>query len=138
MNDHEFIAEAVRYGLTEIELGRLGAALASDERVRELARSLVREHEKASRELVRLAKQKRLEIPTEVDPERRSVIDDLKGMGDDEFQRAYMKAVVKDHQRSISVFLQESQTGRDEEVKEFAGKLLPVLTDHLKMARSIT
>lgn len=137
MNDHEFIAEAVRDGLTEVELGRLGAVQAFDERIRKLARSLMEEHEKANRELVRIAKQKRLAIPTEMDPERRSVIDDLKGLSDEEFQQAYVKALVKDHQRSISIFQQESQTGRDEEVRDFAGRLLPVLTGHFRIAKSI-
>jgi putative membrane protein len=138
VNDHEFIAEAVRDGLTEFELGRLGAAQAFDERVKRLAWSLMEEHEKANRELVRLAKRKRLEIPTEMDPERRSLIDDLKGLGENEFEQAYMRAVVKDHQRSISIFLKESQTGRDEEVRNFAGRLLSVLDGHLRTAKSIT
>jgi len=137
MKDHEFIAEAVRDGLTEIELGRLGVTEASDTRVRELARSLLEEHEKANRELVRLAKQKRLEVPTEIDRERRCLIDDLKGTAAGEFQQAYMKALVKDHQRSISIFLQESRAGEDDDVKDFAGRLLSVLTDHFRLAKSI-
>jgi hypothetical protein len=61
---------------------------------------------------VRLANQKRLEIPTEIDRERRCL-------------------------RRISIFLQESQAGQDDEVKDLAGRLLSVLTNRFKLAKSI-
>ncbi len=138
MRDCEFVMEARKGGLTEVELGKLGIAHAEDERVRDLAKHLMHEHHRANRQLVALAKNKNLEIPTEIDAERQALIDRLGDLGRDDFEREYMKAVLKDHLRSISIFQQESQTGEDRELRDFAAFQLPILQAHFRMAKSIT
>ncbi|OPY65555.1 MAG: hypothetical protein A4E57_03146 [Syntrophorhabdaceae bacterium PtaU1.Bin034] len=138
MEDREFVFEAARDGLAEVELGKLGQKNASNERLKEFAKRLAEEHQKANKELIQLAKKKKLSIPTEIDPERQDMLDRLRGLSSEDFQREYMKAVMKDHQRSISIFRQEAKEGGDEDFRGFAEKTLPMLQEHFKMAKSIT
>jgi putative membrane protein len=50
------------------------------------------------------------------------------------FDRAYMDQMVVDHKKTIARFEGEAKSGKDPELKAFAAKTLPTLTDHLKMA----
>jgi putative membrane protein len=138
MEDREFVFEAAKDGLTGVELGELGMENAQNEDLKEFARRLAEEHRKANKELIQLAKKKKLRIPTEIDPERLGMFDRLRGLSGEDFRREYMKAVMKDHQRSISIFRQEAKEGGDEDFRGFAEKTLPMLQEHLKTAKSIT
>jgi putative membrane protein len=137
MKDREFVIEAAQNDFTEVELGRLGS-IAEDERVRDLAKHLVEEHERANRQLLGLAKTKSLKIPTEIDTDRRALIDRLANLSGADFRREYIKAVLQNHQRSISIFQQESQTGEDKDFRDFAARQLPTLQAHFRMAKAIS
>jgi putative membrane protein len=54
-----------------------------------------------------------------------------------EFDRKYMDQMVKDHEKTVSLFERESTKGSDAEVKAWAAKTLPALREHLRMARDI-
>lgn len=138
MEDREFIMEAAKDGLSELELGKLGVDHAPNREVRQFAERLIEEHEKANRELFDLAKRKNLQVPTSIDQDRQSMLDALRGLSPEDFEREYMKAVMKGHQKSIAVFQQEATTGEDPEVRNFAGKLLPRLQAHFRKAKSLT
>jgi putative membrane protein len=56
-------------------------------------------------------------------------------MSGDSFDKAYMNAMVSDHQEDISEFQKEADRGRDPDFKSFAGKTLPTLQEHLRMAK---
>ena len=54
-----------------------------------------------------------------------------------DFDRQFMRQMVKDHKEAVSLFESQSKNGRDEDLKALAGKMLPTLRDHLKMAQEM-
>jgi putative membrane protein len=46
--------------------------------------------------------------------------------------------MVKDHEKAVALFEKQAKRGDAEELKQFASQTLPVLQEHLKMARSLT
>jgi putative membrane protein len=59
----------------------------------------------------------------------------LQGMSGSDFDKAYMEAMVKDHQKDIDEFQREADSGKDADVKSFASETLPTLREHLQMAK---
>jgi len=53
------------------------------------------------------------------------------------FDKDYVNAMVKDHEKAVKLFERTSKKGDSEEIRQFAGKQLPVLQEHLKMARDL-
>jgi putative membrane protein len=51
------------------------------------------------------------------------------------FDRAYINAMLKDHQEDVAEFRKESRTGKDSDIKGFASSTLPTLEHHLAMAQ---
>ena len=54
-----------------------------------------------------------------------------------EFDRAYAKAMLKDHKKDVKEFKEAAKDLKDPDLKAFAEKTLPVLEDHLRMAEQL-
>jgi putative membrane protein len=52
-----------------------------------------------------------------------------------EFDRKYMDAMVKDHEKDVAAFERVSTMGSDADLKAWAAKTLPTLREHLQLAR---
>jgi putative membrane protein len=58
----------------------------------------------------------------------------LSKLSGDAFDKAYMRAMIEDHQEDVLEFRQESQSAKDPDVRQFAAKTLPTLEEHLRIA----
>jgi putative membrane protein len=52
-----------------------------------------------------------------------------------EFDRAYMKHMLDDHQKDVSDFEKAAKSAKDADVKTFAARTLPTLQAHLQLAQ---
>jgi putative membrane protein len=97
---------------------------------------MVDDHGKANDELKKLASQKGITLPTDLDAKHQATYDRLSKLSGADFDRAYMADMVKDHHEDVNEFRKESQSGSDPDVKAWAAKTLPTLEHHLQMAES--
>jgi putative membrane protein len=72
-----------------------------------------------------------------MDAKHQKVMDRLSGLSGAEFDREYMKHMVKDHEDAVSDFQKQSTRAKDPDIKAFAARTLPALQEHLRMAREI-
>jgi putative membrane protein len=133
--DNAFVREAAAGGMAEVELGRLASEKASSPDVKQFGDRMVTDHGKANDELKQLAQQKNITLPTELDAKHKATRDRLAKLSGAAFDKAYMTDMVADHQKDVAAFKHESTAGKDGDVKSWAGKTLPTLEDHLKMAQ---
>jgi putative membrane protein len=54
------------------------------------------------------------------------------------FDREYMSAMVKDHDKDVALFEKQAKNGRDAALRAFAEKTLPTLREHQKMAKQLS
>jgi putative membrane protein len=57
-------------------------------------------------------------------------------IGDANFDKDYLDAMVKDHEKDLAEFQGEAKNGTDTDVKTFAGKTSQVIKMHLAMVKS--
>jgi putative membrane protein len=131
----EFVAHAARDGIAEVELGKLASARAASEDVKQFARRMVDDHSKANDELKSLASSKNIPVPTETDAEHKMLMDKLGKVSGADFDRAFMDAMVTDHDHAVAKFRAFSERGDDPELKKWAEKTLPTLQAHERMAK---
>jgi putative membrane protein len=134
--DHQFVMEAARGGMAEVELGQLATQKAQSDQVKQFAQRMVQDHGKANDELKSLAQQKNITLPTELDAKHKATHDRLSKLSGAQFDRAYMQDMLQDHRKDVNDFRKESQSGKDPEVKAWAAKALPTLEEHLRIAQS--
>ncbi len=135
--DAAFMRQAARDGMAEVEHGRLAAKQASDGAVRQFGQRMVDDHSKANNELKSLASKKNITLPAELEGKHKAMQDKLSKLKAAEFDRAYMAHMVDAHEQAVALFQKEAKGGQDADVRAFAEKTLPVLEQHLKMARDI-
>lgn len=132
-----FLAEAAQGGMAEVELGKLAATKAQDAEVKKFAQMMVDDHSKANAELKTLAAKKNLTLPTDVGSSHKSTMDELKALTGADFDKAYVEAMVDDHETDVAAFKDQAEDSTDPDVKAFAAKTLPTLQKHLDAIKAI-
>lgn len=135
--DRNFIMDAAMGGMMEVELGRVAAQQGASDAVKQFGQRMVDDHSRANTELMSLASSKGISLPTELDAKHREHVTKLSGMSGAEFDRAYVKMMVSDHEKDVSEFERQTTRGADPDLKAFASKTLPTLQEHLQMARAL-
>ena len=136
--EQSFLNEAARGGMMEVELGRVATQNESNDRVKEFGQRMVDDHSKANDDLKGLASRENVTLPTAVSKDEQKQIDRLSKLHGAAFDKAYMQAMLQDHEKDVAKFRQESKTASDPDVKDFASRTLPTLEEHLRMAKDIT
>lgn len=132
--DAAFIKEAAKSGHMEVEMGKLAASQGQNSQIKELGQRLQRDHSKANQELMQIAKNQGLMLPT--DAQDHKTASPLEGKTGAEFDKAFAQHAIMHHQKDIRQFQTALNDTKDPELKGFIQKTLPVLREHLVMARN--
>jgi putative membrane protein len=98
---------------------------------------MIEDHGKANDELKKIAGQKKLALPTELEPEHQNTVKELEKLSGAYFDQQYMQEMVKDHTKDVAEFRNAGKTLKDPDLKAWAEKTLPVLESHLEQARGV-
>ena len=120
----------------EVQLGQTAQQKASSAAVKELGKKIEQDHTQAGTELAALAKAKNVPLPADAGGEK-AMMDKMSSLSGTAFDKAYTKAMVRDHKKDVKEFEREAANGIDSDVKAFAAKMLPILREHLRMAEGL-
>jgi putative membrane protein len=134
--DRKFFKKAAQGGMAEVALGQMAADKGQSEAVKNFGQHMVTEHGKANQELQTLAASEGVTLPIEMSNEGKALQKKLSGLSGAEFDKAYMKEMIKDHKKDVSAFKKQAEQGKDEDVKNWAAQKLPTLQEHLELAQT--
>jgi putative membrane protein len=137
VSDKTFVKKAAEGGLAEVELGQLATQKAASEDVKKFGQRMVDDHSKANDQLKQVAAEQHIDLPTEPNAKDEATKARLEKLSGEQFDRAYMSDMVRDHRKDVGEFAHEAKMGKDPAVKSFAESTLPTLRDHLKEAEKI-
>ena len=134
--DRKFVEEAAQGGMAEVQHGNLAAQRATNPQVKQFAQRMVQDHSKANDELKSIIGPRGITPPTTMDRKHHRAMEKLGKLNGAEFDREYMKHMVEDHKKDISLYEKQAKSGKDGDLKSFAAKTLPILQEHLALAQS--
>jgi putative membrane protein len=144
--DKKFVETAAKDGKAEVDLGQLALTKAKKQTVKDFAQLMVDDHGKANEELMALASTKGLDLAAPAnagatdpaaDPamaDKRAALDKLTGS---KFEKQYVATMVEAHEKAVALFREQSTSGMDPELKDWAAKTLPKLEEHLAHAKAL-
>lgn len=136
--DAAFMKEAAAASLAEVQAGRLAVQKARHTQVKGFGQQMVDDHGRTHEELKALAASKNISLPEEPARREQSQIRALQDLSGVKFDERYADQFgVKAHEDTVRLFQQASQKSKDAEVKAWVDKTLPVLQNHLQMAKDI-
>ena len=130
-----FWSKAAQGGMAEVELAKLALQKSQNADVKKFAQTMVTDHTKANDELKGLATKKNVTLPTDLGSHK-STLDDLNGKTGADFDKAYVAAMVDDHEEDVDLF-EDNTDNSDPDIKAFTTKTLPTLKSHLEMIKGI-
>ena len=133
--DKKFFMEAASGGMMEVQLGQLAKDKAQSQDVKDFGSRMVTDHGKANDELKQLAEQKKWTLPTKLERKHKSMVEKVQKTSGSEFDKLYMKGMIKDHAKDVADFKNATQKVKDPELKAWAEKTLPVLEQHHQLAK---
>jgi putative membrane protein len=133
--DSTFVRKAAEGGLAEVKLGQLAKEKASSKAVKDFGDRMVKDHSKAGEELKEVASKKGITLRDSMNAKDKALYDRLSKLSGSEFDKAYMEAMIKDHEEDVAEFRRESQSAKDPDIREFTSKTLPTLEEHLRLAK---
>ena len=131
----EFARMAAQGGMAEVQMSRMAADRASDPEVRDFAQRMVDDHSRANDQLERIARERGWMLPQRPDAEHRAMMQRLRQRSGTAFDRAYMRAMVADHDATVMHFRRYARNGDDRRLRAWAQRTLPTLVEHRHMAR---
>lgn len=135
--DQTFVRKASQGNQAEVELGKMAAEKTTNPQVKQFAERMIRDHSKAEEQLQQVAQAQGVELPIEPDAQAKMTKKELADLSGDQFDKAYMSDMLKDHKQDIAEFRREEHSGSNPQVKEFAQKTLPILESHLREAEKV-
>ena len=136
-SDREFMLKAAQGGMTEVAMGKLAQDKGSSSDVKEFGSHMVMDHSKANDKLKAIAAKKGVTLPSDLDAKHQAMVDRLQNMSGAAFDHAYVKAMVKAHEKDAAEFSDASDSAHDPALKDFAGDTLKMIKSHLADIKSI-
>jgi putative membrane protein len=123
VKDKTFMKKAARGGMMEVATGKLAEQNGQSDDVKSFGKRMVTDHSKANDELKSIAAKKGVKLPNKEPTEKWSS------------DKAYINMMVKDHEKDLAEFQEESNNGSDPDVKKFAEDTAKVVQEHLDLAK---
>jgi putative membrane protein len=137
-----FAREAAIHGNAEVQLGELAAHRGQSADVKQFGQMMVKDHTKASDELKSAVKPYGIQLPADTDAEHKNLFATLSSKSGTEFDREYIAAMVKGHEKVKDMLEDEAgktgaKAGAEMAVSQWASKTLPAVEQHLEKAKQI-
>ncbi len=136
-SDVKFAMNAAAGGAAEIMFSKLAQQKSSDAQIKSFAAMMVTDHTNAGDTLMGIAKNKGINLPSSPDDKHQKKYDDLSKLSGADFDKAYVKCMVDDHQDALNLMQNEAANGKDADLKAFAGKVVTTVQAHLDAINKI-
>ncbi|MBP2299829.1 DUF4142 domain-containing protein [Azospirillum picis] len=135
--DMTFAEKAAVSDMFEVQAGKLAQDNAKEQRVKQFGGQMVSDHTKTSDAMKAMAQQKSMTLPTKLDSEHQQKLDHLRSLKGDQFDSAYLQGQIDAHRTAVALFREQSQNGKDADLKRFASETLPTLEQHLRHVQEL-
>jgi putative membrane protein len=135
--DVEFLVDAMRTGLAEVQLGELAAQRGDDARVRDYGTRLKRDHSAQVAEIERMLKPLQVTTPVEPSAQAQTHHAALARLSGEQFDAAFVEMMIASHTEAIEKYGAQTHANPDRTLSDFASRTLPVLREHLAVAESL-
>lgn len=136
----DFVTKAAQSDMFEVQSSQLIVqGKLKDEATKTFAKQMIEDHTTTTKELKAQLQSAKADIaaPKNMSQSQQKMLNRLKSLKGDALAAEYSKEQVSAHKKAIDLFRAYSSTGDNEALRTWAGKTLPALQEHLKMAQKL-
>jgi putative membrane protein len=135
----EFASTMAASDMFEIESSRVALQKAQSPEVKKFAKMMVDMHTQSSAKLKALAASQTppIVLPAILPNDKKAIIGKLQSTAAGDFDAAYMQEQITAHQNSLGMLRGFVANGDHAAMKQLADEMIPIVSSHLEMARSM-
>lgn len=134
-DDRKWLEHIAQGNAAEIAFAQLALQKSGDPNVRASAQHIIDDHQKLGQKASQTAARLGLMLPNTMSDDDKATLKELQDKSGKDFDRAFTKALVKDHERDVRDTQKVAQNAQNPDVKDLATSALPVFEQHLQMVR---
>lgn len=135
--DSAFLSDVAASNAAELRLANVAGSRASDPQVKSFAQKMTTDYKWMQQEWAGVTSRNGLRFNA-VSPRHQEQLTRLQGLSGTEFDRAYMSAMVQNHQENVNAFQTRGRTTQSPEVRQLVSRSLPYLEEHLTLAQQVS
>jgi putative membrane protein len=135
--DQKFVEFASTNDQFEIQASQLAEQQAQDDQIKQMAKQIRQDHEQSSKQLQQVAQQAGVQVSQQLKPHQQAMLQELKQMQGEEFDKAWLYGNVAGHVKAVLKFRDASRQAQNPQLKQFAMQTLPKLQQHLRHAEQL-
>jgi len=136
--ERAFISKAMEGGVAEVQLGQLAQQKSQSQDVKQFAAKMVNDHGQMGEKWLKpVAQQMGINEPSKPSKKDKKELEKLQALSGQDFDREYITMMVKDHQKDLKEFQDESTSAQNPTVKQIADKGSQVIQQHLQVIEQI-
>lgn len=132
----DFVDRAAVGGKFEVDSSQIALGKAQDQRVKDFAQMMIRDHGAANTKLQTVAGEQKLKVPSALDAQHQGDLDKLKN-GQGPIDPAYVDAQRKAHDEAVKLFEDYASGGDNAALKTFAQQTVGTLKMHQQAIEKI-
>jgi putative membrane protein len=133
----DFATSAASSNMKEIALANAALKNANYSRLKELAQKIADAHTKANKDLQTACYSAGVTLPSGLSKSDQEEVDKVTGKDSKAFDRAFIKKIVSDQQKTMERLDNAAATMKDTSLRNYAKKTLPVVKANLQDARNV-
>jgi putative membrane protein len=134
--DAAFIRRAATSSLLEVQLGELAQHQATNPMVKKFGERMAIDHERLEKQWTDLASKHGMPLKATLGSKNQHKVDRLRQAKGATFDREYMIAMIKGHEKNVEQLKAQVDSARSEPVRKMAAYALPIVEEHLLAART--
>lgn len=135
--EQDFVVATARSADVELRAGQMAVYKAAHRAVRDFGQRMVDANAPARERIHKLAAAKHVDLPSQPSDKQIALLERLQGLSGADFDRAYMAAMVDMHHHDVKVLEELVKQTDDADIKAYAVAELPILREHLQLARDV-
>jgi putative membrane protein len=137
-SDRKMLQDLAQGNMAEVDAGKMALEKSQNAEVKKFAQQMVDDHGKALGEVQALATAKNVTLPDGPGAMAKTKATALKALSGNLFDKEYAKrAGVGDHESTVKLLQKIQKDGKDSDLKALASKMLPMVEQHLDMAKRL-
>src|SRR5215475_1234696 len=116
--EREFMANAARGGIQEVQLGNLASQKASSNEVKQFGEHMATDHSQLGQKLQQLASNLGVTLPQDLNATQQKLVSRLEKLSGKAFDREFIKEMINDHVRDISEFERAASQATNPDIKQ--------------------
>jgi putative membrane protein len=136
--DQMFVRKAAQGGLAEVREAHVALNNSRNPGVIRFANRMITDHTANNAQLARIAHQEGRPLPPTIGARNEQIVATLQTLHGRAFDRQYVQGQVAGHEQMLSLLQNEVASGSDPRLVAFARATIPVVREHLSLARRLS